>query len=53
MYTMLDITPMLIVVPNTAEQDGRYSKGSHTKFSELYIIHAPSELKATPLYRGF
>ena len=39
---------MPIVLPDTAEYDGRYSEGSHTKFAELYVIHAPSELKPQP-----
>ena len=42
-----------IVFPDTAERDGRYSEGSHSKFSELYVIHTPSGLKAPPWYRGF
>ena len=41
-------TPIPIVFPDTAEHNGRYSEGSHTQFSELYVIHSPSELKAQP-----
>jgi hypothetical protein len=48
-----DPVPMPIVFPDTAEHDGRYSEGSRTKFSELYVVHAPSELKANPRYREF
>jgi hypothetical protein len=44
---------MPMVLPDTAEHDGRYSEGSRTWFSELYVIHTPSELKAHPRYRGF
>ena len=44
---------MPIVSPDTAEQDNRDSEGSHTMFSELYVIHALSELKAQPWYRQF
>jgi hypothetical protein len=47
-HTFLDPTPMPIVFPDTAEHDGRYSEGSHTIFSELHVIHAPSELKPHP-----
>ena len=50
--TFPDPTPIPIVFPDTAEHDGRYSGGSHTKFSELYVIHALSELKPPPWYRG-
>lgn len=53
MYTLPNPTPKPIVVPNMAEQDGRYSEASRTKLSKLYIIHTPSGLKATPPYRGF
>ena len=43
---------MLIVFPDTAEHNGWYSEGSHTRFSELYVIRAPSEIKAPPWYWG-
>ena len=29
---------MPIVFPNTAGHDGRYYKGTHTRFSESYVI---------------
>ena len=41
-------TPTPIVFPDTAEHDGLYSEGIHIQFSELYVIHSPSELKAQP-----
>jgi hypothetical protein len=43
---------MPIIFPDTAEQDGRYSEGSHTRFSESYIIHTPSGLKARLRHLG-
>jgi hypothetical protein len=48
MHTFSDSLPMPTVLPDTAEHDGRYSEGSHTRFSELYVIHAPSELNPPP-----
>jgi hypothetical protein len=47
-YTFPDPTPTPIVFLDTAEHDGRYSEGSHTTFSKLYVIHAPSKLKPAP-----
>ena len=41
-------TPMPIIFPDIAEHDGRHSEGIHTQFSELYVIHSPSEPKAQP-----
>jgi len=51
-HTVPLLLPTPIVVPDTAEYQGRYSEGIHTRFSELYVIHSPSELNAQPWYRG-
>jgi hypothetical protein len=37
--------PTPIVFLNTAEYNGRYSKGSYIIFSELFIIYTPFKLK--------
>ena len=43
--TRPDAQPMATVDAVTIDVDGRYSEGSQSKFSELYVIHIPSELK--------
>ena len=43
---------MPVIFPDTAEQDGRYSNGSYTKFSESYVIYTPFRLKARLQYLG-
>lgn len=50
--TLPDQPPTAMVRPNTAEQLGRYSGGIHIRFSELYVIQSPCELKPIPSYRG-
>jgi hypothetical protein len=47
-HTLPDPTPIPTVFADTAEHDGRYSKGNHTTFSEPYFINAPSELNPPP-----
>lgn len=44
MRTRPDAQPTATVDAVTAECNGRYSEGSHSKFSESFIIHMPSEL---------
>ena len=41
--TRPDSEPMETVDSATAEHDGRYSEGSHSKFSELHVIHVRSK----------
>jgi len=36
---------MAMVDAVMADDDGRYSEGSQSNFSELQVIHLPSELK--------
>ena len=43
--TRPDEQPMIIVDAVTAETNGRYSEGSHNKFSESRVIHVLLELK--------
>lgn len=45
-HTLPVPTPILIVFPDTAEHDGRYSERILTRFSESYIIH---KLTSQPL----
>jgi len=42
-----------MVLPDTAEHPGRYSDGSHIRFSELYVIQSLFRLKSMPGYCGF
>jgi hypothetical protein len=48
-HTFPEPVPIAIAVPDTAEQDGRYSEGSHNSSFELYVVHTLSPLKPTPL----
>ena len=34
-----------VTADDNGDDNGRYSKGSQSKFSELCVIHIPSELK--------
>lgn len=47
-HTFPEPKAMLAVSAATAEHVGRYPRGSHTSFSELYVIHALSELNPGP-----
>lgn len=51
--TRPDTQPMATVDAVTAEYNGRYSRGNQNKFSELHVIHLPSELTPWPWRRGF
>ena len=46
--TRPDEQPIVTTDPATAEQNGRYSDGSHSNFSEHHVIHIPSGLKPYP-----
>jgi hypothetical protein len=51
-HTLLDPAPTPIIFLKTTEQDGRYSVGSHSTFSELYVIQVESALKPPPWYEA-
>jgi len=51
-HTLPDPTPTPIIFLKTAEKDGRYSVGSHSTFSELYVIQVKSVLKPPPWYEA-
>lgn len=45
-YTILVLVLILVMLPNTTKQDGRYLKGNYTRFFKLCVVHAPSKLNA-------
>jgi len=47
-HTLPLLVPTAIEFPDTAEQPGRYSRGNHNRFCELYVIHTAAEFKPTP-----